>query len=141
VTNENYTISISPELLSVFKQFVEAIAGKSAPAYQEPIPTQPSAAAPVNPLPTAPAASSQPTTAQAVAPVVQDVAPMPAVPVAAPTYTLEQLARAGATLAQAGKMDQCLALMSRYNVTTITQLNPEQYGAFATELRALGAQL
>jgi hypothetical protein len=64
-----------------------------------------------------------------------------AVPVAAPAYTLEQLARAGAALAQAGKMDLARALLAKYNVQTVNQLNPDQYGAFATELRALGAQL
>jgi hypothetical protein len=60
---------------------------------------------------------------------------------AAPTYTMDQLARAGAALAQAGKTDLCIALLARYNVKSISQLSPEQYGAFAAELRALGAQL
>jgi hypothetical protein len=67
--------------------------------------------------------------------------PMPTVPFAAPAYTQEQLARAGAALAQAGKMDHALALLAKYNVQTINQLKPELYGAFAAELRALGAQL
>jgi len=66
----------------------------------------------------------------------------PGVPLAAPpTYTLDQLARAGASLAQSGKMEQALALLAKYNVQTVNQLSPDQYGAFATELRALGAQL
>ena len=59
----------------------------------------------------------------------------------APTYTLDALARAGATLAQSGKMQEALALLARYGVQTVNQLKPEQYGAFATELRALGAQI
>ena len=59
----------------------------------------------------------------------------------APTYTLDQLAHAGAALAQAGKMDQAVALMTKYGVQSITQLQPAQYGSFATELRALGAQI
>lgn len=67
--------------------------------------------------------------------------PALAVPIAAPTYTLETLARAGAALAQSGKMDDALALLARYGVQTVNQLKPEQYGAFATELRALGAQV
>jgi hypothetical protein len=62
-------------------------------------------------------------------------------PTTAPTYTLDQLARAGATLAQAGKMEQALALLNKYGIQTVNQLKPEQYGAFATELRALGAQV
>lgn len=68
--------------------------------------------------------------------------PAPAVPVAgAPTYTLDQISRAGASLVDAGKMQQLLELLGRYGVQAVTQLKSEQYGAFATELRALGAQI
>ena len=59
----------------------------------------------------------------------------------APTYTLDQISRAGASLVDAGKMQQLLELLGRYGVQAVTQLQPEQYGAFATELRALGAQI
>jgi hypothetical protein len=38
-------------------------------------------------------------------------------------------------------MQQLLELLGRYGVQAVTQLKPEQYGAFATELRALGAQI
>ena len=65
----------------------------------------------------------------------------PAVPVTAPTYTLDQIAKAGANLVDAGKMEQLLALLTKYGVQAVTQLTPDQYGAFATELRALGAQI
>ena len=58
-----------------------------------------------------------------------------------PVYTLEQIAKAGAALAQAGKMEQALALLAKYGVQTVNQLQPEQYGAFAADLRALGAQV
>ena len=89
----------------------------SAPA---PVPTP--AAPPVTPMPTA-------------------AAPAPAVPVTAPTYTLDQIAKAGANLVDTGKMEQLLALLTKYGVQAVTQLTPDQYGAFATELRALGAQI
>lgn len=69
------------------------------------------------------------------------VVPPPGVPVAAPTYTIDMLARAGAALTQAGKTQEALALLAKYGVQTVNQLKPEQYGAFATELRALGAQI
>lgn len=69
------------------------------------------------------------------------VVPSPGVPVAAPTYTIDMLARAGAALTQAGKTQEALALLAKYGVQTVNQLKPEQYGAFATELRALGAQI
>ena len=49
--------------------------------------------------------------------------------------------KAGATLVDAGKMEPLLALLTKYGVQAITQLQPAQYGVFATELRALGAQI
>lgn len=115
---------------------------------QNPQATQPSpVAAPVAPAPApapapmpAPAPAPMPTPALAPAPAPAPT-PAPAVPSAAPTYTLDALARAGATLAQSGKMQEALALLAKYGVQTVNQLRPEQYGAFATELRALGAQV
>ena len=100
-------------------------------------PTQPPVAAP-GPVPTAPPVAPAPPAAPAP---TAPAAPAPAVPVTAPTYTLDQIAKAGAALVDAGKMDQLLALLGKYGVATVTQLTPEQYGNFATELRALGAQI
>lgn len=101
-----------------------------------------STAAPLAPtMPPAPAAAPAPPVAAPVAPPAPAPA-APAVPVAsAPTYTLDQIAKAGASLVDAGKMEPLLALLSRYGVQAVTQLAPEHYGAFATELRALGAQI
>lgn len=59
----------------------------------------------------------------------------------APSYTLDQIAKAGAYLVDAGKMEALLALLTKYGVAAVTQLQPEQFGVFATELRALGAQI
>lgn len=99
-------------------------------------------AAPLAPaMPPAPAAAPVPPVAAPVAPPAPAPA-APAVPVAgAPTYTLDQIAKAGASLVDAGKMEPLLALLSRYGVQAVTQLAPEHYGMFATELRALGAQI
>ena len=69
------------------------------------------------------------------------VAPVSAPVTTAPTYTLDQIAKAGASLVDAGKMEQLLALLAKYGVQAVTQLQPDQYGVFATELRTLGAQL
>jgi hypothetical protein len=44
-------------------------------------------------------------------------------------------------MGQAGKTEQLQALLARYNVQALTQLDPSQYGAVATELRAIGAQI
>ena len=117
-------------------------------------------AAPVSPAPVNPTPGPAPTTAAPVAapspsptPVTNAPTagptsaapgntPAPAVPVAgAPTYTLDQISRAGASLVDAGKMQQLLELLGRYGVQAVTQLKPEQYGAFATALRGLGAQI
>lgn len=117
-------------------------------------------AAPVSPAPVNPTPGPAPTTAAPVAapspsptPVTNAPTagptsaapgntPAPAVPVTgAPAYTLDQISRAGASLVDAGKMQQLLELLGRYGVQAVTQLKPEQYGAFATELRGLGAQI
>ena len=98
------------------------------------------------PTPVAPVAA--PVTHAPVPPVTMPPAtvvptnPAPTVPVTtAPTYTLDQIAKAGASLMDAGKMEQLLALLAKYGVQAVTQLQPDQYGVFATELRTLGAQL
>lgn len=83
-----------------------------------------------------------PTMPAPVVPLAQPVEPTaPAVPTAAPQYTLEMIAKAGTALVDAGKMDDLCNLLAKYNVDALTSLNPAQYGAFATELRALGAQI
>lgn len=105
-----------------------------APVQMAPTPAPVAAPAPAPapaPTPAAPPVTPMPTTA----------APAPAVPVTAPTYTLDQIAKAGANLVDAGKMEQLLALLTKYGVQAVTQLTPDQYGAFATELRALGTQI
>lgn len=88
-----------------------------------------------------PAGNAPVAPAPPVTPMPTAAAPAPAVPVTAPTYTLDQIAKAGANLVDAGKMEQLLALLTKYGVQAVTQLTPDQYGAFATELRALGAQI
>ena len=122
------------------------------PAAPQP-PVAPPVAAPVAPaapavpvMPPAPPAAPVPPMAAPVIPTAPPApAPAPAAPsvpvTTAPSYTLDQIAKAGASLVDAGKMEPLLALLSRYGVQAVTQLAPEHYGAFATELRALGAQI
>ena len=84
-------------------------------------------------------------TAEPVAPAPQPAEPeAPKAPVApAPTYTLEQVSRAGAELisADSGKLPQLRELLQKYGVPAVSELKPDQLGSFATELRALGAQI
>ena len=83
-------------------------------------------------VPIAPAPSEQPPT-----PTAQPQPPA----TAAPTYDMNQLAVAGAVLAQQGKTPELQALLTKYGVATISELDPSLYGAFATDLRGLGAQI
>ena len=88
---------------------------------------------------------------QAVAPVKQEVAPVkqeappaqavPAVPTSNPSFTMDQLAVAATQLMDAGKRDDIINLLSTFNVQALTGLPKDQYGAFATSLRGMGAKL
>lgn len=85
-----------------------------------------------------------PTTQQPTVPPVQIPAPQqPAqqVPTTAPTYTLDDLGRAGVALQQTGKAAEVRALVSSFGVESLQQLPEAQYGAFATALRSLGAPI
>lgn len=108
--------------------------------------TQPTAVPAIMPLtaeqtatpiaPTVPVATPAP----AVTPAA-DAAPAPAVPTSAPQYTLDMIATAGTALIDAGKMDQLMALLGKFGASSLTEIAPQNYGAVATELRALGAAI
>lgn len=68
--------------------------------------------------------------------------PAPSVPLAEPPkYTVDQIMAAGASLMDAGKVNELLALLHSFGVQAVMDLKPEQLGAFATEMRKLGAKL
>lgn len=93
----------------------------------------------LNPTVPQPAITSAPQTR--TAPIPQ-TPPQPAiVPTAAPKYTFDMLSQAGAALVDAGKMEQLIAVLHKYNTQSLTTLAPEQYGAVANDLRALGAAI
>ena len=120
----------------------------AAPA-QSPMPAPAPVSAPPAPTYAAPANSPvyhpTPVPAPRFTPAIPAATPAPApvqaAPTSAPTYTSDQLTKAGADLAQAGKMPQLMGLLQQFGIQAITQLPPEQYGAMATALRGLGAQL
>ena len=97
------------------------------------VPTQ-AAPAPV----AAPAAPAAP-----IVPPVQQQAPVQqkAPQGSAPEYTQEQLSVAGVSLMDAGKLQQLQALNAEFGIQAIMQLPKAQYGAYATRLRGLGAQI
>ncbi|MFT4415292.1 hypothetical protein ACLM5H_15635 [Fredinandcohnia humi] len=73
------------------------------------------------------------------APVVQQ--PQQAVPTSAPTYTQNDLAVAATQLVDAGRMGEVQALIASFGAQSLLDLPTEQYGAFATKLRELGAKI
>lgn len=136
----------TPDLSAAILKLAEAIAPKAVTTPVEQ-PVLPTASAPTTPAPTTSAPAPGPIappvpTAGPSAATVPGNAPAPVVPVAAaPSYSLEQIATAGAALVDAGKRDQLLELLGRFGVQAVTQLQPAQFGVFAAELRALGAQI
>lgn len=161
----------APEIVEAIKSLVGAIAGVKpventpvqAPQYTPPMPEQqpqmqqpqmemqpqypnpgyapqqqmPQATvvqAPIQQTPQAP----QPPIQQA--PIQQPQAPA-AVPTAAQTYTMEQLAVAATQLMDAGRKNDLMGLLSSFGVRALTQLPKEQYGNFATQLRSMGAKI
>ena len=121
-----------------------APAAMNAPAMpRAPVQSTPvTPAAALTPMPPvgqmAPAAPTAPVNPTPASQTVQ----MPPVPLAnAPTYKLDDITKAGADLAQAGKVNELVALLGQFGVQACTQLKPEQFGAFATALRGLGAAI
>ena len=157
----------APELENALNNLAAALDGKAAQVAPTPAPVLAAAMnTPENPAP-APVAAPVPATAPEAAPVIPtapastpaapfaqipgvplNATPAPTtatatapVPTSAPTYTLDQLATAGAALIDAGKLNQVLGLLKKYGVDTLTSLPPQNYGAMATDLRALGARI
>lgn len=102
----------------------------------------------VNPAPApnpVPVAAQVPPVAAPTAPVAAapaPVTPVPNVPLAQPPqYTIDQIMAAGTTLLDAGKIEQLQGLLHSFGVPSVTDLKPEQYGAFATAMRNLGAKI
>lgn len=151
------TVTINaPELVSVLRTLAESISGKSIPALtsvpvqqpmQQPVQAQP---AQINPMPAAPVT---PPPAVPSAPVTTPATPVQqpgfdpvtgaggTVPTTAQTYTLTQLAVAATQLVDTGRRGELVNLLASFGVPALTGLPKEHYGAFATQLRAMGAKI
>lgn len=126
-----------------------------APAFETPAPVNYTAAPTPNPVLQSPIPSSGfyspdahggmpqqfPQMQQQTVPVQQPAAPMTAVPTEAPSYTMEQLAVAATQIADAGRRQDLINLLNGFGVQALTMLPKEHYGAFATQLRAMGARI
>lgn len=114
-----------PELVPAAPPVPEVMAGP-----QEVAPTPP-------PTPVAPVST---------APVSAPVTPPPSAPTqeassAAVSYSLDDLARAGADLLDQGKQAELPALLARFGITSLPDLPKERYGEFATAMREIGARI
>lgn len=133
------TLDATPALAALLKGLASAT------------PAAPAALAAANPQPVAdlnPAPAPQPVPIAPRPPVPQPAPqPVPVAPVvpvaAAPSFTKEQIARAGSELIsqQPGRMQELMGLLASYGVQAITDLKPEQLGPFATTLRGMGAKI
>lgn len=149
-------ITATFENIQEMKDFVEAMGGRLATpqatadtgkaesaAVQASVPVQPKPATPVSvqPVPVQAVPVQQSAPVQQPVPVAQPAPAAGAVPTAAPSYTPDELARAAMTLMDSGKQGELISLLGQFGVNALPDLPPEQYGAFATALRGMGAQI
>ena len=120
------------------------VAGTQMPApgipAQPPVAQQPGyQAPPVTPaVPTAPQA---PSSIPQPAALAQQAAPQVQVPTSQKEYTLDELATAAMGLMDSGRQADLLGLLQSFGVEALPALPKGQYGAFATALRGMGAQI
>lgn len=112
------------DMMGFARNLVSTVETKDKPPVQQ--------MAPVTPPP----AQTQQATPVTPPPVQQ--AP---VQTAAPSYTADDLARAAMTLMDSGRQGDLINLLAQFGTEALTQLPQEQYGAFATALRGLGAPI
>ena len=95
--------------------------------------------------PPAPAAQIPQTAPAAGIPVTPSAADpvqnLPAVPTSVPQYTFDMIQTACAECMDKGQAQQLQGLLQKFGIRRIPELRSEQYGAFATELRGLGARI
>lgn len=156
--NINITISVStPEAAHALLQDLGLLKQHGTAPAQTPVtppvtPDQPAAAAPAYPQapypPVAPATGMPTYQPQPPAPVhspqqpAYAAPPAPAAPLGQPpAYTMEDLSRAATPLMDAGRQQELTNLLTSFGVQSLTQLPKEQYGAFATALRQMGARI
>ena len=75
------------------------------------------------------------TNTQATTPVTNQV------PTTEVSYDINQIAVAATGLVDTGRQQDLLNLLAKFGVQVLTQLDKSQFGAFATELRGLGANI
>lgn len=72
----------------------------------------------------------------------QTPTPQAAVPTEAKSYTADELQKAAIALMDKGvSMDDIAALLGKHGVSSLPELTPDKFGAFALDLRQLGADI
>lgn len=134
VAEKNAGLAESPRTVTPVEPTVQSKPVASAAPV---IPTAPAvpvtAAVPVAQAPATPVVPTAP--AGAAAPVQVSV------PTSTHTYTPDELAGAAMQLMDSGRQNELLLLLQQFGVNSIPALQPPQYGAFATALRDMGAQI
>lgn len=143
--NTTFTINVQGEIrLPDIALLAQALMGRPQPeAVTAPRPTAPTPAPQpaVNPTP----AAVIPQTAAPTAPSAP--APSPAIPMTPVTeaakYSIDDIARAGAELAQQGpdKIAALTGLLQQFGLQAVTQLRTEQMGPFVLAMRGMGARI
>lgn len=143
--NTTFTINVQGEIrLPDIALLAQALMGRPQPeAVTAPRPTAPTPAPQpaVNPTP----AAVIPQTAAPTAPSAP--APSAAIPMTpvteAPKYSIDDIARAGAELAQQGpdKIAALTGLLQQFGLQAVTQLRTEQMGPFVLAMRGMGARI
>lgn len=144
-----------PDLVAAAQLLAQCTGNPAPAAPADPVVAPPAPApAPATPAPAQlqhPAANPTMTAGQTIpSTIYPSEAPAPAVaapasvPLAqAPTFTLAEISKAGADLigANPGLLPKVNELLTQYGIQTLDKLKPDQFGAFATALRGLGAKI
>lgn len=146
------TINVTFGSMDEMKDFARAfLSDGAAPAVQQaasvpvatPTPQAPTEQAPAQQTKhaavQAPVQHPMPTQAPAQVPV--QVPTQQAVPTSQPTYAMDDLSRAAMTLMDTGRQDELRNLLAQFGVQSLPDLPQDQYGAFATALRGMGAKI
>lgn len=138
------TITATFESIEEIKAFAGLFSGQADVPAQAAVPTA-SAAPTLAAAPSTPVAPTAPMYTPAPTAPVQSPAPaapvQAAVPTSTPQYKLDDLATAAMTLMDSGRQADLQGLLARFGVEALPALPPAQYGAFATALREMGAQI
>lgn len=120
--------------------------GKASAESAEELPQAPSmdcaSAAPVETPTTASKPESTTPTWTPGGGATDDSTPQTAVPTEAKSYTADELQKAAIALMDKGvSMNDIAALLGKHGVSSLPELTPDKFGAFALDLRQLGADI